>query len=520
MRVLRRGLLPALVTALAAAAAMYYLSQRQEPSYEARATVLATLPDPEYRSFGVSLVTARPLGANAYRSAATSTPVLSEALNQLPEAQSPTPAAIARLRGAVRVATDTERESTLIQLVVTDPVPEGAAQKANAVANALLQWDEARARQNLDRIIASLEEQIAGLDTQLAELDPTATDYEDRRTGLAAMRADQQNQLSAARALRNSASGLLEVLEPATLPFAPTSPRPVRSSALAFVLSIFLVYGLILLRESLDTRLRGSEDLANVSGLPVLAEFPKRARGARRLPSELTSYLRTNLIYATQDSHPKVFLIASAGPGEGKSSVAMSLAESFVRHDSRTLLVDADLRRPVMADEYKVNVRQYPSLYAHLKEPEKELKPVHVAIDLSNGLDLIHAYPAEDSPIELLSRNFRDCLERWRGKYDVIVIDSAPLLAFADALIIAPLCTGTILVADEQETDRRQVRAAVTSLQRLGVRLLGTVAVGVSDAELKKRGSSYPGYEYRSDHILPAANKAGSTRRMRSDASS
>ena len=514
LRLLRRGLLPALVTALLSAGVMYFYTSDQPTNYRARTTVLAAQPDAEFRTFGVSLVTARPLGANAYRSAATSTPVLTSALDRVGNTQTSGIGSVSRLRSAISIGTDIERESTLIHLSVTEATPEDAVQKANAVAEALLEWDAARAQQNLDRIIASLEEQVTGLDSQLGELNPTAADYEDRRTGLSALRAERQNQLSSVRALRSSAVGLLEILEPATIA-SPIPPRPMRSAALAFVLALFLVYGVLLLRESLDTRLRDSEDLSNVTGLPVLAEFPKGPRPSRRLPAEAISFLRTNLLFATEDADHKVLLITSAAPGEGKSSVAISLAESFARHDYRTLLVDADMRKPVSADEYKLNVRDVRSLAAHLKEPKKEFEPAHVTIDMLQTLDVIHSYPTISSPVELLSRNFRGCLERWRRQYDVIVIDSAPVLAFADALTIAPLCTGALLVANQQESNRRQVRDAVMSLQRLGVRLLGIAAVNVPATVLKGYGSGYPNREYAGGPKSPTALEPVGNSRLR-----
>jgi hypothetical protein len=95
------------------------------------------------------------------------------------------------------------------------------------------------------------------------------------------------------------------------MPPSPISPRPLRDAALAFVLVFSLVYVVLLLRDALNTKLRDSDELAELSGLPVLAEFPKRMQKTYYLPREATSYLRTNVLSATSSAHPKVILVTS-----------------------------------------------------------------------------------------------------------------------------------------------------------------------------------------------------------------
>jgi capsular exopolysaccharide synthesis family protein len=269
----------------------------------------------------------------------------------------------------------------------------------------------------------------------------------------------------------------------------------VRSAALAFVLGLFLVYGLILLRDALDTRVRDSDDLAKVTGLPVLAEFPRLPGGSRRLPREASSYLRTNVMFATTDAHPAVILVTSPQESEGKSSVALSLAESFARNDHRTLLVDADLRKPVVGREYGLDPRAVTPLRTWLDHPIEPPTPAQVVLGSGTTLDVIPSFEPAPAPTELLGRGFLEALEGWRKEYDVIVIDSAPVLPVADTLTIAPLCTGTLLVASADGTDRRRLKAAVTLLQRIGVRVLGSVATNLPSATPTRDGYGY-GYGY------------------------
>lgn len=220
-------------------------------------------------------------------------------------------------------------------------------------------WDEQRATTNLERIVATLRSQIEALDAQIANLREQGDAVtEEQITGRVNRRAEQQEQLYYARTLVDSAVWLLSVQEPAAVPRSPVASIPARSAGLAgAALGSFVVDGLISLRETLDTRLRDSDDSARTSGLPVLAEFPRLPEGTRRLPREAGGYLRTHVDSATPDAHPRVILITCSHQLEGKSNVAMSLAKGFARNGQRTLLVDADLRKPGLAKEYGIDER-------------------------------------------------------------------------------------------------------------------------------------------------------------------
>jgi capsular exopolysaccharide synthesis family protein len=268
-------------------------------------------------------------------------------------------------------------------------------------------------------------------------------------------------------------------VQAAAVPTTPVAPNPEFAAVIAGVVGALLAYGILLMRNLLNTKLRNVEDLEAVSNLPILAEFPKPAKKTRRLPREASGYLRTNLLLATQNVHPKVILVTSPSSGEGKSSVALSLAESFTRANYRTLLVDADLRQPVIAREYNLDDKRHMPLRTHLENPHGSYEAAHVGVNLAQTLDIIPTFRAAPSPTELLSLGFPGSLESWEKDYDVIVIDSAPLLDVADTLTIAPLCTGTVLVASLEETNPQQIEDAVELLQRSGVRIFGIAATFV-----------------------------------------
>ena len=485
---LRRGLVTALVAAAVVALATFLVSRTLPSSFEARATLVASAQDPNQRDFGVTLVTAPTLDVATYQAAIRSRQVLAEALREV-SSTTPTSRSVDDLADVLTLRADDARTSSVIRVLVRDENPARASALANAIAQAAVRWDGQRATRSLETIIASLEAQIAAIDAELAAaIDDVPVE------GLSRNRAELQLQLSSARALRTAAVGRLEMLEEAEPPREPVAPRPVRNAALAGLLAVFLSYGLLLLRDALDTRVRGAEDLARITDLPVLAEFPKVSTGRRGLPLEAASYLRTSVAFATNENHPKVIQVTSAGASHGKSSVSIALAESFARQHFRTLLIDADLRKPVMGREYCLDVVQHPSLPDALADVENAI-PTRVLIADDVELDLIPSYEAAPNPTELLANRFRLLLDRMRPHYDVIVIDSAPVLPVADALTIAPHTTGVVFAVSVPDADRRQVTNAVALLRRMGVRVLGTVATNLP-VNARSGGAAGYGYGY------------------------
>ena len=489
VRFLRRGLLLALAVGLLLAGLAYGLSLLVSPSYRAEGSVLAA--ERAADGAGTTLrTTSTLLGAEIYREAALSNPVLEEALGRLE--QRVTPRALEHLRDDLTVTTEENRRSTsvLIRYRARGATPTEAAERANAAASSLVAWEGARATQTLRNLVLDLEGQVAALDTRLASL---AAEGEGAGsvpyTSLLALRAQQATQLELTRALLDSPLGLLDVLEPAAPPTEPAFPRPLLNAAVAFILGLFGVYGALALRDALNTRVRDSEDLARVSGLPVLGEFAKQASG-RRLPGERAGYLRTNLLFATT-AEPRVILVTSPQSSEGKSSVALSTAESFARNGFRTLLVDADLRKPVLAGEYGVRPPQ-----AGLQDLLENLHEDYRPLEVSPNLHLVPSFKPAPAPAELLSFGFRERLNEWRERYDVIIIDSAPVLPVADTLVIAPQCSGVLLAASPGSSDQRHVRAAVELFGRVGVPVLGAVATSLSPAGFSSAGGYGYGYGY------------------------
>ncbi len=497
LRFIRRGLPLALLVALFAGAAAYFSSSRLPETFRAKAVIAISKNN---TSITPNTPVIQALTDSSYRIAVKGSGVIKQTLESLglPSTQRDiNDFSEKKVRVSSETTTVWNEPNSNLTIEVSDSSPINAANYSNALATALIEWDKNRGRESFLGQIESLQDQIRSIEEQIRALQAQGDErLQGQIDDLVVRRQDLQIQVFNYTALTTSPIPNLTIIQPAVEPLEPVAPKPIFNTILATLLGLLATYGIMLMRNALDMRLRDVDDLAKVSELPVLASFPKLPTDTRRLPHEATSYLRTNLLFATSDSHPKVIVVTSAREAEGKSSVALSLAESFVRNNYRTLLVDADMRKPVVAGEYRINSLHQTSLESWLKNPYGSNQAASVPINGKYYLYVIPSFQPSAQAAELLSSGFRECLEVWRKEYDVIIIDSAPILAVADTLTIAPLATGTVLVVNQQKTDRRQVRTAVDILKRIGVRIAGVVATHVSRESTQSTGYGY-GYGFQ-----------------------
>ncbi len=470
---LRPALLPALVLALAIAATAFFVSRRSPPLYQATAKVLV-VEDAVGRSLGDPLYRIPALDPEAYREVAKARTLL-EPLGLRPD------------DGGLRVRVIQGRRSAVLALSVRDVDRERAARRANAWAQALVAWEDARARRHFEQAEASLKARLAALDQELARAQ-TSGDVT-QAGALLRLKADLLRDLDMVRALKISVRGNLQVLESAQPPQRPVAPRPVLAAALSGALGFFLVVFLFFLRQALDPRLRSSEEAARLVGLPVLGEFPKAPPGqGRALSREAANHLRAGLDQALAGASPRVVVVTSAEEGAGKSSVSLALARAYARTGRPTLLIDADLRKPVLDQE--LGTEGEVGLAHHLEDPDLPLEPHRI----QPFLDFLPAGGTPENPSELLTTAWREWLGRVLdlGRYEVLVIDSAPLLPVADTLVLVPHASGALLVAAEGRTQRRHLVAAHELLKRVGARILGLALTRVRAAVWFQGG--YRGY--------------------------
>jgi succinoglycan biosynthesis transport protein ExoP len=360
---------------------------------------------------------------------------------------------------------------------------------------------------SLDQQIASLDGVLGKFGRQLEKVPAVEVQFArlKRRTDLLT-NIDQlvQQRLQEARIQEAVEDPSVRVVESAVLPDRPIAPRPLRNLGLGGFLGLLLGVGLAFVREYSDRTLHPDDDVESLVGAPVLARVPPVAEAAKRkarrpegliaardgrsLPAEAFRALRTNVRYTRAGEGTSEILVTSPGARDGKSLTASNLAVTMAQQGTRTLLVDADLRKSVQHLTFGVDPEP------GLSECLVDGIPVRRAVRATNveGLDLLPAGAPPPNPAELLgSDRMERLLAEARDAYQAIVIDTPPTLVVTDAAVLAPHLEGVIVVVRAEQTVTQAAEAAVEQLRRVGAEVLGVV---FNDAEAQGKYGYYPDY--------------------------
>lgn len=307
----------------------------------------------------------------------------------------------------------------------------------------------------------------------------------------------------------NSASGLdpgtINKIDAAMVPTSPYAPSIPRNMGLALVLGIALAAALAVLRETLDDRIRSLEEVEDKVGLPLLGHTPHvedrdiEAHGTNRFSALMEAY--SSVRAAIDFSLPRnrnVIQLTSSQAGEGKSTTSVILAELFASLGRKTLLIDADLRRPSVAsllDIERPKVGFVEVLLGHVELEAAVVKGVH------ENLEILPVGEIPPNPTEILaSRELRDFIEKYRHEYSLIIFDSCPVLGLADAPTLASLVDATVFVLEANRVPFGQARAAVRRLGMAGGNIIGVVLTKYRALEAgQEYGYQYGYYEYGRD---------------------
>ena len=292
------------------------------------------------------------------------------------------------------------------------------------------------------------------------------------------------DQLKQAQLTSDFTSISAQTIEAANAPVRPVRPRVVMTLLVTLLGGCSLGIGVVLLVERIDSRIRSSEEMRGVLGYPVLGQIPQTPRAVTRevglithtLPrspmSEAYKMIRTRLDQFRRRQALDVILVTSPHPGDGKSVTASNLAMSFAHVGRRTLLVDADLRRPRQDWIHRLSRR---TGLAQVLEGALQLHRVVQRSPIPN-LDVVTAGPEVDGPAELLTtRSLDEFFAAARSVYDIVVVDSPPILAVTDASILGPMADGIVLVVRDATMRHRDAGRVVELLESMGTPVLGTV---------------------------------------------
>lgn len=318
-------------------------------------------------------------------------------------------------------------------------------------------------------------------------------------------------------------SSNLRIVDPALVPTTPAAPQKSRNILLSILVGLVGGIGLAVLREYLDNTVKSPDDIEQLTGLPSLAVVPFLPGGNGRLSRlvgdgesaqvnsprvELLSYvqpksqiseafraLRTSLLLSQADHPPQVILVTSALPREGKTTAAVNLSVTLAQLGDRTLLLDSDLRKPGVRRALNLPAGKEGGLSSYLAGVSSldEVTMPHPAI---SNLAALTTGPVPPSPADLLSsQRMRDAILELRRRFKFIVIDSPPVLAATDAVILSALTDGVLLVVRSGTTPKEAFTRSRDLLSAVKSRLLGIVLNGV-DSTAPDYYYSYRYYPY------------------------
>jgi capsular exopolysaccharide synthesis family protein len=513
-RLLRKWLWLIVLCAVIAGGIVYFVSRRSTPIYEASATLMVNqASSPTAVTAYADILTSERL-ARTYASLLTSRPVIEATAARL----GIDPTNLVRSVDVTAV-----RDTQLLRIQVQDPSPAQSAALANTLAQVFIERTQemqqgrvSQSRANLEQEIANTEADIARTQTALAAAQDD-TEKTRLETSLAQYRTTYSNLVASYQQVRLAeaqATDSVVIAESAEAPEQPVRPRPVTNAALAAIVGALLALGVAFLIEYLDDTIKTPDDVDRVTGLSMLGAIARlktvsatpslvASRAASAPESEAYRTLRTNIQFSSVDKPIRTLLVTSSSPGEGKSTTAANLAAVMAQTDQRVVVVDTDLRRPVLHKVFGVpNNRGLTSVLLAGRSPMMDDGDVQ-----ATNIDCLYVLPSgpvPPNPSELLgSHRMAELIGFLAERFDLVIFDSPPVLAVTDAVVLGRQMDGVLLVVHAGRTREHALAAAFGELRKTGAHVLGVALNRLSS----RPGGYYHAYYYHSqDHTAEAGN--------------
>ena len=349
-----------------------------------------------------------------------------------------------------------------------------------------------------DREIAAITAQVVAQDFIEYAIEQRLAEIARLQTVAAAQGISNVQDLVAAQFI---AVDSLSLLEPVVPPGNLVNRRARQNIVLGTIFGIVLAAGLVLLLESMRDTVRFIDQVSQrfgVTGLGTLFKWSSQEieEGSLVLWSAPNSsyaesfrHIRANLQFATANQHGNALLVSSPGPGEGKSTIISNLAIAIAQTGKRVVVVDGDLRRPALYRLFN-GLQREPGLSNFLADLGADSDDIVTQTDIE-GIHVIPSGPTPPNPAELLgSPRMVTLLNQLRERYDIVLVDSPPLLPVADGTILASQVDGAIVVVDGFGTRSSSLQAALDGLRNTQVNITGVII-----NKLKRPGLGYA-YNY------------------------
>ncbi|MGD0683599.1 MAG: polysaccharide biosynthesis tyrosine autokinase [Streptosporangiaceae bacterium] len=376
-------------------------------------------------------------------------------------------------------------QTNVIAITAISSSPSRAALIANAYANAFVTYQQQAAISDLTTVEAQLRTQIKTYGQQISKLKGRA-DAAAELTALLNQQAVLREQLAQMQVSGAVATGGVELVTPALAPSSPSSPKPREDGVLGLVAGLILGIAFAFLRDSFDDRLSSKDAAEQLSGAPVLAMVPMVSSWKKRdqplvvsishpLSPSAEAYrsTRTSLQFIRQERELRTLLVTSPTAAEGKTSTVANLGVVFAQAGERVVLVSCDLRKPRLGKFFGID--EQTGLTSVLLG-ELSLTQALQQVAGHDGLWLLGAGKKCPNPAELLSGPAaRDTFAALRASFDLVLIDSPPVLPVTDAAVLAKDNDGTLIVVAAGQTKRIDLRRAAEKLAQVNASVIGTV---------------------------------------------